>query len=160
MLSDTLPFKAAICQEIRENFQSGTWRDKNWNFQGIVDRNRLKLFIAIGLIIKSHIYLYVQWHVLILSIFPQFFGLIFSNSLTVKHKMNWFFFIDKREKTENKKKTQPNMLSYTMRAGFQRLRLSALAKFLSGGLRNVVVNPARCIQLSVKALAHSWINKQ
>jgi hypothetical protein len=46
--------------------------------------------------------------------------------------MNWFFFIDKREKTENKKKTQPNMLQYNIRASFQRFWLSALAGICKG----------------------------
>ena len=34
---------------------------------------------------------------------------------------------------------------YTMRGVFRFLRLSFLAKYLTGGLENVVVKPARCI---------------
>jgi len=34
---------------------------------------------------------------------------------------------------------------YTMRGGLWRLKVSVLAKFVSGGLGSVVVKPARCI---------------
>jgi hypothetical protein len=41
------------------------------------------------------------------------------------------------------------MLSYTMRAVFQSLSWSVLAKFCNWGLERVSENPARRIQLSV-----------